>query len=208
MEKKPEQKRWVLARSGWLIFRRMAVIWAVAAVAAAVIVLCERAALGQVVHGRLVANLAAVLVLIGAAEGAASLFQAGWFGFSGEGYGYHIPWRGRRGGQDWAEVDFVGLVPGDMAMGHCRVALMLVGRDGSAVALEYRRGMIGRLLALCPDLRVAALAEDRAVAQICRSLDEQDVGWLPLSWVRHADGTGELVLRTKTRQIPENKERT
>ena len=101
----------------------------------------------------------------------------------------------------------MALAPGDMAMDRCRVALLLVGRDGSAAALEYRRGMIGRLLALCPSLRVAALAEDRAVARICRSLDEQDVGWLPLSWVQHADGSGELVLRARARRPAEDKER-
>ena len=197
MGKMPEKRQWVLARGGWLVFRRMIQIWAAAAAAAAAIVLCERAALGSVVHGRLAGNLAAVLAILGAVDGTVSLFQAGWFWFSDQGYGYHIPWRGSRGSFDWAEVDFAGLAPGETAMDRCRVALLLVGRDSSATALEYRRGMIGRLLALHPALRVAALPEDRAVARICRSLDDQDVGWMPLSWVQHADGSGELILRAK-----------
>ena len=81
MDRLPGKRRWVLARRGWLIFRRMLVIWAVAAAAAGVIVLCERAALGSVPHGRLAGNLAAVLALTGAVDGAAAQFQAGWFRF-------------------------------------------------------------------------------------------------------------------------------
>ena len=78
-------------------------------------------------------------------------------------------------------------------------------KAGIVGATGYVGAELVRLLALHPALRVAALAEDRAVARICRSLDEQDVGWLPLSLVQHADGSGELILRAKAQRTETDK---
>ena len=195
----PRQKVYlVTACKLWRVFWRTGLIWLTALAAALVIKACEEAAFGAVLHGRLIGNMSAVLVLAGLVDGVITLFQAGWFRFNESGYGIHIPWRGRRGGGRWEDVNFIGLVPGSVAGTRYSVMVLIVNSKGKARAIEYRWGLVEKLLTLHPDLRVAALAENKKVAAICRRLDEAELGWLPLSWVQHMDGSGELVLRAQT----------
>lgn len=180
----------------WRIFWRMILIWALAAAAALIIKVCEEAAFGTVLHDRFIGNMVAALLLVGLVDGIVMLFQAGWFRFNEYGYGIHIPWRGLRGGGRWENVNFIGLVPGNRVGMRFSVAVLIVSRQGKTRTVEYRKGLIGKLLTLYPELRVAALVESRKVSAICQQLDEEEIGWLPLAWVQHIDGSGELVLRT------------
>ena len=193
----PQEKMYtVTSCRPWRILWRMLLVWALALAAVLILVISEQAALGEVVHGRLAGNMAALLALAGLVDGTVTLFRAGWFRFNNSGYGVHIPWNGSRAGGQWEHVNFIGLVPGSTVGARFDVMVLIVDARGKARAMEYRQGLVEKLLALCPSLRIAALVENRKVGDICRKLDEEGIGWLPLSWVQHIDGSGELVLRS------------
>jgi len=194
----PQQRVYVITSCRlWRVLWRMCLSWLVALAAALIMAACETAAFGAVLHGRLMINTSAVLMLAGLIDGLIALFQTGWFRLNESGYGVHIPWRGQRSGGRWEDVNFIGLVPGSAVGTRFSVMVLIVNTQGKARAMEYRQGLVGKLLSLHPDLRIAALAESAKVAAICRKLDEEEIGWLPLSWVQHADGSGELVLRSQ-----------
>jgi hypothetical protein len=185
------------ARGYWALFWRSG-LWFLAAILLALgIARSEISISGAMIHGRLIANSVAVLVLIGIVSGVIALFHSGWVRLGPDGYGWRLPWRGVREDISWNDIQFIALVPGPMAGNNQQVSLLLVKKDGQNHCLEYRQGLLKTILAAHPSMRVAALVENRKVSQLCRSLDKEEIGWLPLSWVQHIDGTGELVLRQK-----------
>lgn len=190
-----------LARQWQRIFGRMILIWLVALLAALLIAAAQRFAVGRVYHGGLIIHASAAVMLAGLVDGVIGLFYSGWYRFDEVGYRYHNPWQGIRRQTAWTQVDFLALVPGSMVMSRANLCLMLVGED-DRIEMEYRWERLENLLSLYPGLSIAAYTENAAVVKICRRLADQKISWLPLSWVQHGDGTGELVLRKKKLSIP------
>lgn len=192
MEKTTGGELLVTGRREVPMFRRPAILILAALTAAILFCLAEWLALGAVRHVEFVVNALLTVLLLASADAAIALFQAGWFRFGPEGYKVNIPWKGLRGGCTWDQVDFAALIPGDLAMNRCETALLILEKGGNAVALEYRERLLDALLSRCPQLHIAALPESDAVKAYCRDLDRRNIGWLPLMWIRHADGSGEL----------------
>ncbi len=157
---------------------------------------CEELVVGYIVHSWFIVNGMLMVLLAAMIDLTLGLFQAGWFRFSPSRYTVNIPWKGLRGGSSWKAVDYVAIIPGKMAMKNCSIALLIVEKKGFVVALEYRETLLFQILSQYPQLHVAILRGEPALNAICRELDIRSIGWLPLTWIEHEDGSGELRLKS------------